>query len=154
MLDDIYNRQILEFAGSIPRLGRLNSPDATATAHSRLCGSTVTVDVRMDGDQVSDFAHEVKACALGQASSSIMARHVVGATAAELRNVRETMRKMLKENGPPPEGRFAELKFLEPVRDYKARHASTMLTFDAVVDALDQIEAKRRSSGAGLASAH
>jgi NifU-like protein involved in Fe-S cluster formation len=143
MLDDIYNKKILEFAGSIPRLGRLDSPDGTATAHSRLCGSTVTVDLKMEGETVSDFAHEVKACALGQASSSIMARHVVGATAGELRQVRETMLKMLKENGPAPEGRFAELKFLEPVRDYKARHASTMLTFDAVVEALDRIEAKR-----------
>jgi SUF system NifU family Fe-S assembly protein len=143
MLDDIYNKRILGFAGSIPRLGRLESPDATATAHSRLCGSTVTVDLKMDGDVVTDFAHEVKACALGQASSSIMAQHVVGAHADELRQVRETMRKMLKEDGPPPEGRFEDLKFLEPVRDYKARHASTMLTFDAVVDAIDQIEAKR-----------
>jgi NifU-like protein involved in Fe-S cluster formation len=106
----------------------------------------VTVDVNMDGDTVTDFAHDVKACALGQASSSIMARNVVGATAAELRDVRETMRKMLKEGGPPPEGRFADLKFLEPVRDYKARHASTMLTFDAVVDAIGQIEAKRATA--------
>ena len=143
MLDDIYNKRILEFAGSIPRLGRLPAPDATATAHSRLCGSTVTVDLTMDGDTVSDFAHEVKACALGQASSSIMARHVVGATAGELRAVREAMLNMLKENGPAPEGRFADLKFPEPVRDYKARHASTMLTFDAVVDAIGQIEARR-----------
>jgi NifU-like protein involved in Fe-S cluster formation len=143
MLDDIYNKRILEFAGSIPRIGRLPAPDATATAHSRLCGSTVTVDLTMDGDVVSDFAHEVKACALGQASSSIMARHVVGAHAGELRALRETMLRMLKENGPPPEGRFADLQFLEPVRDYKARHASTMLTFDAVVDAITQIEAKR-----------
>ena len=146
MLDDIYNKRILSFAGSIPRLGRLEAPDATATAHSRLCGSTVTVDLKMDGDVVSDFAHEVKACALGQASSSIMAHHVVGADAGMLREVRETMRKMLKENGPPPEGRFEDLKFLEPVRDYKARHASTMLTFDAVVDAIEQIEAKRESA--------
>lgn len=145
MLDDIYNKRILSFAGSIPRLGRLEAPDATATAHSRLCGSTVTVDLKMDGDVVTDFAHEVKACALGQASSSIMAHHVVGADAGMLREVRETMRKMLKENGPPPEGRFEDLKFLEPVRDYKARHASTMLTFDAVVDAIEQIEAKRES---------
>jgi NifU-like protein involved in Fe-S cluster formation len=143
MLDDIYNKQILTFAGSIPRLGRIDSPDASATAHSRLCGSTVTVDLKMDGDVVTDFAHEVKACALGQASSSIMAHHVVGAHSDELRDLRETMRKMLKENGPPPDGRFADLKFLEPVRDYKARHASTMLTFDAVVDAIGQIEAKR-----------
>ena len=142
MLDDIYNKQILEFAGNIPRIGRLDSPDASATAHSRLCGSTVTIDLKMDGDRVADFAHEVKACALGQASSSIMARNVVGASAEELRAVRETMRRMLKENGPPPEGRFADLRYLEPVRDYKARHASTMLTFDAVVDALDQIDAE------------
>jgi NifU-like protein involved in Fe-S cluster formation len=148
MLDDIYNRRILEFAGSIPRIGRLAAPDATATAHSRLCGSTVTVDLKLDGDTVVDFAHDVKACALGQASSSIMAAHVVGATAAELRAVREAMRAMLKEGGPPPEGRFADLQFLEPVRDYKARHASTMLTFDAVVDALDQIEARREAAGA------
>lgn len=142
MLDDIYNKRILEFAGNIPRLGRLADADASATAHSRLCGSTVTIDLKMDGDRVADFAHEVKACALGQASSSIMARHVVGASADELRAVRQTMLKMLKEGGEPPEGRFADLAFLEPVRDYKARHASTMLTFDAVVDALDQIEAR------------
>jgi len=148
MLDDIYNRRILELAGSIPRIGRLATPDATATAHSRLCGSTVTVDLAMDGDVVADFAHDVKACALGQASSSIMAAHVVGATAGELRAVREAMRKMLKEGGAPPDGRFADLQFLEPVRDYKARHASTMLTFDAVVDALDQIEAKRQAAAA------
>ena len=143
MLDDIYNKQILTFAGTIPRLGRLDDPDASATAHSRLCGSTVTVDLKMDGDVVADFAHDVKACALGQASSSIMAANIVGARAEELRAVRATMLKMLKENGPPPDGRFADLKFLEPVRDYKARHASTMLTFDAVVDALDQIAAER-----------
>jgi NifU-like protein involved in Fe-S cluster formation len=147
MLDDIYNKRILEFAGTIPRLGRLESPDASARAHSRLCGSTVTVDLKMDGDTVTDFAHEVKACALGQASSSIMARHVVGARASELRDVREAMLKMLKENGAPPGGRFADLQFLEPVRDYKARHASTMLTFDAVVDAIGQIEAKRAAAG-------
>ncbi|MEP2120518.1 MAG: iron-sulfur cluster assembly scaffold protein [Bauldia litoralis] len=144
MIDDIYNKQILEFAGTIPRLGRLEAPDATAKAHSRLCGSTVTVDLKTDGERVTDFAHDVKACALGQASSSIMARHIIGATPDELREVRETMRRMLKENGAPPEGRFADLRFLEPVRDYKARHASTMLTFDAVVDALDQIDAKRK----------
>ena len=146
MLDDIYNRQILEYAGTIPRSGRLPAPDASATAHSRLCGSTVTVDLSMDGDVVTDFAHEVRACALGQASSAIMARNVVGASAAELRQVREDMRRMLKENGAPPEGRFAELKVLEPVRDYKARHASTMLTFDAVVDAISQIEARRAAA--------
>ncbi|MBB6466739.1 iron-sulfur cluster assembly scaffold protein [Aminobacter carboxidus] len=140
MIDDIYNTKILGFAGNIGRLGRLDHPDATATAHSKLCGSTVTIDLAMKDGVVTDFAHEVKACALGQASSSIMAEHVVGASAEELRAVRETMLRMLKEGGTPPEGRFGDLKYLEPVRDYKARHASTMLTFDAVVDAIGQIE--------------
>lgn len=148
MINDVYNAKILGFAGNIGRIGRLDQPDATATAHSKLCGSTVTVDLRMDGDVVTDFAHDVKACALGQASSSIMAQHVIGATSAELREVRETMRRMLKENGAPPDGRFADLKYLEPVRDYKARHASTMLTFDAVVDAIGQIEKKRAGEAA------
>lgn len=148
MIDDIYNAKILEYAGNIGRIGRLDAPQASATAHSKLCGSTVTVDLVMDGPVVADFAHDVKACALGQASSSIMARNVVGSSASELREVRETMRRMLKENGPPPEGRFADLKYLEPVRDYKARHASTMLTFDAVVDAIDQIEKKQAGQAA------
>ena len=143
MLNDVYNSRILELAAGIPRLGRLEQPDASATAHSRLCGSTVTVDLKMDGDRVTDFAHEVKACALGQASSSIMANHVVGSNAAELRDLREIVRRMLKENGAPPNGKWAEIKVLEPVRDYKARHASTLLTFDAVVSAIEQIEAKR-----------
>ena len=148
MIDDIYNAKILEYAGNIGRIGRLEAPQATATAHSKLCGSTVTIDLAMDGDVVSDFAHDVKACALGQASSSIMARNVIGASAGELRAVREAMRRMLKENGAPPEGRFADLRYLEPVRDYKARHASTMLTFDAVVDAIDQIEKKQAGQAA------
>ena len=148
MLDDVYNKRILELAANIPRIGRLAAPDASATAHSKLCGSTVTVDLAMQGDVVTDFAHIVKACALGQASSSIMAQHVVGAHADELRAARETMRRMLKENGPPPEGRFAEAKVLEPVRDFRARHASTLLTFDAVVDAIDQIEAKATNAAA------
>lgn len=148
MIDDVYNAKILGFAGNIGRLGRLSDPDATAKAHSKLCGSTVVVDLKMRDGVVTDFAHDVKACALGQASSSIMAQNVVGASAQELREVRETMLKMLKDNGPPPGGRFADLRYLEPVRDYKARHASTMLTFDAVVDAIGQIEAKRAAEAA------
>ncbi|MCG6206025.1 iron-sulfur cluster assembly scaffold protein [Rhodopseudomonas sp. HC1] len=147
MLNDIYNKRIIELAGNIPRLGRLPDPDASATAHSKLCGSTVKIDLKMDGDVVSDFAHEVKACALGQASSSIMASHVVGSTAAELRALRDTVRAMLKDNGAPPaDGKWADIAVLEPVRDYKARHASTLLTFDAVVDAIGQIEAKREGA--------
>ncbi|TCR63722.1 iron-sulfur cluster assembly scaffold protein [Bosea sp. BK604] len=153
MLSDVYNKRILELAGNIPLLERLPDPDATATAHSKLCGSTVTVDLRMDGDVVTGFGHDVKACALGQASSSIMARHVVGATAEELRLVREQARAILKENGEPPEGKWADLAVLVPVRDYKARHASTMLTFDAVVAAIGQIEAKRAGAAPELAAA-
>lgn len=148
MIDDVYNSRILELAGNIPRIGRLEDADASATAHSKLCGSTVTVDLKLADGVVSDFAHEVKACALGQASSSVMASHIVGAKPDELRAVREMMRRMLKENGAPPSGRFEDLKYLEPVRDYKARHASTMLTFDAVVDALDQIARKGESAAA------
>src|SRR5688500_3902092 len=127
MLNEIYNTRILALAADIPRLGRLRDPDASATAHSKLCGSTVTVDLKVDDGTVTDFAHEVKACALGQASSSIMARLVVGSTDEELRLVREAMRRMLKEGAAPPEGRWEDLRVLEPVRDYKARHASTLL---------------------------
>ncbi|WP_237155109.1 iron-sulfur cluster assembly scaffold protein [Oryzibacter oryziterrae] len=143
MIDEIYNAKILEFAGNISRIGRLAEPDATAKAHSRLCGSTIIVDLKVEGNRVVDFAHDVKACALGQASASVMARCVVGATAEELREVREIMLKMLKEGGEPPTGRFEDMKYLQPVKDYKARHASTMLTFDAVVDCLNQIEARQ-----------
>jgi NifU-like protein involved in Fe-S cluster formation len=144
MLNEVYNRRILELAAAIPRIGRLGKPDASATALSKLCGSTVTIDLKMDGDTVTDFAHEVKACALGQASSSIMARNIVGAKSSELKALREGVRKMLKENGTPPaNGKWADIAVLEPVRNYKARHASTLLTFDAVVDAIGQIEAKR-----------
>ncbi len=144
MINDVYNNRILELAGNIPRIGRLAQPDGSATAHSKLCGSTVTVDLKMERDVVTDFAHDVKACALGQASSSIMARHVIGARAQELRELRETVRRMLKEDGAPPGGKWADIAVLEPVRDYKARHASTMLTFDAVVAAIDKIENERR----------
>lgn len=143
-MDDIYNARLLELAANIPALGRLDAPHATAKAHSKLCGSTVTVDLKLAGGHVSEFAHVVKACALGQASSSVMARAIIGATPAELREARFAAIAMLKEGAEPPEGRFSDMKYLQPVRDYKARHASTLLTFDAVVDCLDQIEAQGR----------
>ncbi|MEI6573893.1 MAG: iron-sulfur cluster assembly scaffold protein [Alphaproteobacteria bacterium] len=146
MINEIYNKRILELAADIPRQGRLAHPDASATAHSKLCGSMVTVDLSVKNGHVVDFAHDVKACALGQASSSIMARHVIGTTPDELRLLREQVRAMLKDNGPAPTGDWADLAVLEPVRDYKARHASTLLTFDAVVKALDQIEAHQAAS--------
>ena len=140
-LDDIYNQRILELAANIPRTERLADAYATATAHSKLCGSTVTVDLKMDGGVVTDYGQKVKACLLGQAACSVMARHVIGASAEELRRTGAQMRAMLKEDGLPPSGQWRDLEVLEPVRDFKARHASTLLVFDAVEDAIAQIEA-------------
>ncbi|KAB7739215.1 iron-sulfur cluster assembly scaffold protein [Parvibaculum sedimenti] len=141
MLNEIYNARILKLAGNIPLTERLAAPDASATAVSKLCGSKVTVDVKMDGDKVVAYGADVKACALGQASSSIMAAHVIGSTAAELHEVGAAMRRMLKEGGEPPreiyDGKWKDLEVLEPVRNYKARHASTLLIFDAVEEAVD-----------------
>ncbi|WP_082352517.1 iron-sulfur cluster assembly scaffold protein [Rhizobium sp. AAP43] len=148
MMDDIYNTKILEFAGNIGRIGKLADAQAVAEKHSKLCGSRVKVYLCLDKGVVSDFSHEVKACALGQASSGIMARHVIGATPQELRQARLEMLAMLKEDGEGPAGRFEDMRFLKPVRDYKARHASTMLTFDAVVDCLNQIESETASARA------
>lgn len=145
MINEIYNRKILEFAADIPHLQRLSAPDATAVAISRLCGSRVTVDLRMEGDVVTGFGQEVRACALGQASSSVMARHVIGSTAHELRSLKDQMYAMLKDGGPPPVGKWADYEAFIPVRDFKARHASTLLTFDAVTDAISQIEVKAKT---------
>jgi NifU-like protein involved in Fe-S cluster formation len=144
-LDDIYNNRILELAANIPNTARLASPDATARAHSKLCGSRIAVDLNMEGDVVTGYGQEVKACLLGQSSAAVMGEHIIGATAGELREVGRQMRLMLKEGGKPPSGVWADLAVLEPVRDYRARHASTLLVFDAVEDAISQIEAKRRA---------
>jgi NifU-like protein involved in Fe-S cluster formation len=146
--EDIYSQRILELAAGMPRTARLAAPDATATAHSKLCGSTVTIDLAMEDGVVTDYGQSVKACLLGQSSASVMGREVVGSSAEELRAVGEVMRKMLKQGGPPPEGKWGDLAVLEPVRDYKARHASTLLVFDAVDDAIRQIEAKRNGANA------
>jgi phosphoglycolate phosphatase len=139
MINEIYNKRILELAANIPHLGALENPQVSATAHSKLCGSTVKVELRVTRGVVTHFAHDVKACALGQASSSIMAHNIIGATPFELRELRENATKMLKENGAPPQGKWQDVEVLLPVREYKARHASTLLTFDAVCDALDKI---------------
>jgi NifU-like protein involved in Fe-S cluster formation len=152
-LDEIYNTKLLELAAHIPCSERLQSADATATAHSKLCGSTVTIDLKMGSDQVAGYGQSVKACLLGQAAASIVGANIVGATARELRMAKEEMLRMLKEEGPPPTGRFAELAVLEPVRHYKARHGSVMLTFDAIETALSEIEAKQAGARSGAASA-
>jgi len=150
--DDIYSQQLLELAAAMPRTERLQMPQATAKAHSKLCGSTVEVDLVMDGDVVTDYGQTVRACLLGQTAASIIGREIVGSSAAELRAVGAAMRKMLKDSGPPPTGKWKDLALLEPVRDYKARQPSTLLVFDAVEDALRQIEAERAGTTAEAAA--
>jgi NifU-like protein involved in Fe-S cluster formation len=152
-LSDIYNTRIMELAANTPATPRLVSPQATATAHSKLCGSTVTLDIDMEGDRIVRFGQTVKACLLGQAAAAIVAAQVVGSTAAEVRAVARAMRAMLKDNGPPPDGRWSDLAVLEPVKDYRARHASTLLVFDALERAIDEIEAARRAHPAVPAAA-
>ena len=152
-LNEIYNNRILELAANIARRERLADADATATAHSKLCGSTVTVDLKMEGDRVAAFGQTVKACLLGQAAASVMGRNIIGSGADELREIGRTMRAMLKAGGPPPTGRWADLAVLQPVKDYKARHASTLLVFDAVEMALVKAEAKQAEPAPVEASA-
>ncbi len=146
MIDDVYNSKLLQFAGNIGRIGHLEAPDASAKAVSKLCGSTVSIDVKMENDQITDYAQQVKACALGQATSAIVAENIIGATAEEIRRAHAQMTQMLKADGPAPNGRFEDLKYLQPVKDYKARHASTLLVLDALVDALDQIAQKQAAA--------
>jgi NifU-like protein involved in Fe-S cluster formation len=150
-LSEIYNQRILELSANIAKAERLSDADATATAHSKLCGSTVTVDLKVDDDHVTAFGQTVKACLLGQAAASVMGRNIVGTSAQELREVGASMRRMLKAGGPPPTGRWADLAVLEPVKDYKARHASTLLVFDAVEQALAKAEAKHGVAAAAQA---
>lgn len=142
-LNDLYNDRILELSANMPRTRRLDGPDASATAHSKLCGSKIAVDIRMDDGIVTDYGQDVKACLLGQTSAAVMGEHIVGSTAEELRDVAARMRRMLKEGGEPPSGKWADLAVLEPVRDYRARHASALLVFDAVLDAIGQVERGR-----------
>lgn len=144
-LDDIYSQRILELSANSTRNRRLDHPEATATAHSKLCGSTVTLDISMAGDVVTDYGQTVRACLLGQTSAAVVAAHVVGSSAAEIREVGAQMRRMLKDNGPPPSGKWADLAALEPVREVKGRHASTLLVFDALERAMAEIEAKRKA---------
>lgn len=138
-MDGLYHARVLELAAGIPHLGRLSHPQASATRVSRVCGSVVTVDLRMDGDAITAFAIEPKACALGQAAAAILALHALDASGAEILAARDALKAMLKEGAPPPQGRFWELRHLEGVRDYPPRHASTMLAFDACADAILEI---------------
>jgi NifU-like protein involved in Fe-S cluster formation len=144
VIDDLYSAKVLALAANMPRAGRLAHPQASAEKVSKLCGSRVLVDVALEDGRVADFAQEVKACALGQASAAVLGAHVIGATIEELVEARDALQAMLKSGGPPPEGRFADLKALEVVRDYPPRHASTMLAFEAVVEAAREALASRR----------
>ena len=135
MIDDLYSARVLKLVANIPHTGRLAAPDASAEKVSKLCGSRILVDVKVKAGRVSDFAQEVKACALGQAAAAVLGAHVVGATAEEIEMARDGLRAMLKAGGPAPEGRFSELSVLEAVKDYPARHASTMLAFEAAAEA-------------------
>lgn len=140
-MDDLYHPRILELAAAIPHVGRLDAPDGAATKVSRICGSVVTVELKLSDGRVSAIAVHPKACALGQAATGVLAMNALGATPAEIRAAREALRAMLKDGAAPPSGRFWELRHLSGVRDYPARHASTMLAFDAAVEALDQAQA-------------
>jgi len=154
MIDDLYSAKVLALAANLPRLGRLAEPHGSAEKVSKLCGSRVTVDVQVEGDQVCDFAQDVKACALGQASAAVLGAQVIGASVQELESARDQFRAMLKEGGSPPEGRFADLAMLAPVKDYPARHASTLLAFEAVCEAVRRAlenQGGSRTSPAGAA---
>jgi NifU-like protein involved in Fe-S cluster formation len=142
-LTDLYSDKILEIAGNQPRPGRLSDADATARRVSRVCGSTIEVDIRVRDGVITGYGHDIQACALGQTSAAIVATNVVGTPVSEFRRVRDEMTAMLKTDGAPPTGeRWGDLKYLEPVREYRPRHTSTLLVFDAVCEALDKIEAK------------
>lgn len=148
-LSDLYSERIIELAAAIPPARHLEAPDASASAHSKLCGSTIAVELKLDGDLITDYAQTVKACLLGQSSASIVAQHIVGTSVEEIRQVAEEMRRMLKEGGQPPGGKWADLAVLEPVREVKGRHASTLLVFEAILRALDQRMARAEGAAAG-----
>ena len=136
MIDDLYSAKVLRLAADLPRVGRLADPDGSSEKVSKLCGSRVVVDVKVDDGRVVDFAQDVKACALGQASASVLGAHVIGASLEELETTLNAFRAMLKAGGPPPEGRFADLALLATVKDYPARHTSTLLAFEAAAEAV------------------
>ena len=153
MIDDLYSAKLLTLAANMPRTGRLVAPDASVEKVAKLCGSRVIVDVVVDGDRVADFAQEVKACALGQAAASVLGEHVVGASLPELEVAVKQFRAMLKDGAPAPDGRFSDLAMLAPVKDYPARHASTLLAFEAVTEAVRTTVARTtgRTTPAGAA---
>lgn len=141
MIDDLYSAKVLALAANMPRAGRLAAPQGSSEKVSKLCGSRVTVDLVLEDGRVADFAQDVKACALGQASAAVLGAHVIGASVPELEQARDALGAMLKQGAPPPVGRFADLKALAVVADYPPRHASTLLAFEAAVEAAHRASA-------------
>ncbi len=139
----LYSTRILGLAADIPHRTRLDTPDATAKRRSPLCGSTVTVDVTVSDGKISAFGQDVKACALGQASAAVVGQNIIGLTEAEVQQGRDQLHAMLKEGGPVPDAPFDGLEVLSPASDYKNRHASIMLAFDATLDALAAVRNAR-----------
>ena len=150
MVENLYNERILELAATLSKVGRLESAEFSSEAVSRLCGSKVTVDIKISGNKVNDFSHVVKACALGQASSSVMAKKIIGTDINELLDLKIRMKEMLKDDGPPPSGKWSDLEVLQPVKDYKGRHSSVLLTFDAVEDCINQYLSKSQKPSGEL----
>jgi NifU-like protein involved in Fe-S cluster formation len=148
VIDDLYSSRILQLAADMPRAGRLDAPDGSAERTAKLCGSRIRVDVAVDDSRVSDFAQDVQACALGQAAAAVLGANVLGASLPELESARDGLRAMLKADGPAPGGRFADLAVLAAVKDYPARHASTMLAFEAAVAAMTNALTARTSRAA------
>ena len=137
----LYSARILALAADIPHHGRLDAPEVTVKRRAPLCGSTVTVDITTDGTRITDYAAEVKACALGQAAASVVGAHMIGRTLEEVIAARDALKAMLKEDGPTPPAPFEGLEVLRPARDYKNRHASILLTLEAAAEALQQVRA-------------
>ncbi len=135
----LYSARILELAADIPHHGRLDAPDASVKRRAPLCGSTVTVDVCVHDGKITDYAAEVKACALGQASASVVGSGIIGCDLAQVTEARDALKSMLKQDGPTPPAPFDGMEVLRPARDYKNRHASILLTLEALVEALEEI---------------
>ena len=148
-LSDLYSEMILNLAANARQPGRLVLPDASARKVSRVCGSVIEVDLQVRDGVIAAYGHEISACALGQTSAAVVAREIVGTPVDEFRALRVRMHAMLKENGAPPAGKWSDLKYLEPVREYRPRHMSTLLVFDAVVEALDKIESTESVTAIG-----
>jgi NifU-like protein involved in Fe-S cluster formation len=138
-LVSLYSKRILALAADIPHLGRLPAPQASAKRRSPLCGSTVTVDLKIQDGRIAEFAQDVKACALGQASASIVGEVVLGRSLPELERARDEVKAMLTAGGPVPAAPFEEYEVLQAAREYRNRHASILLALEATCEAMGQI---------------